>query len=152
MNNINIITCNIKTKIGNFLIEIKNNKITKIFPTNSNTKKVISLSIFKLVEKEINYFIEGKITNFSFSVLLEGTSFQKKVWNEIKRIKYGKTLSYLDIANKISSSPRAVGRACSNNKSLFIIPCHRVINSNGNIGGYIMGKNIKNYLLEMEKN
>ena len=56
------------------------------------------------------------------------------------------------IANKINSSPRAVGKACSNNKYLFIIPCHRVINSNGNIGGYVMGKNIKNYLLKMEKN
>ena len=152
MNNTNINTCTIKTKIGNFLIEIKNNKVTKIFPTNSNTKDVISLSIFKLVEKEINYFIEGKINNFSFSIILKGTSFQKKVWKEIKKIKYGKTLSYLDIANKINSSPRAVGKACSNNKYLFIIPCHRVINSNGNIGGYVMGKNIKNYLLKMEKN
>ena len=50
MNNTNINTCIIKTKIGNFLIEIKNNKVTKIFPTKSNTKDVISLSIFKLVE------------------------------------------------------------------------------------------------------
>ncbi len=151
MINTNINTCIIKTKIGNFLIEVKNNKVTKIFPTKLNTKDIITLSIFKLVEKEINYFIEGKINIFSFSIILKGTNFQKKVWKEIKKIKYGKTLSYLDIANKVKSSPRAVGKACSNNKCLFIIPCHRVINSNGNLGGYVMGKDIKNYLLKVEK-
>ena len=152
MNNTNTNTCTVKTKIGNFSVEIKKNKVTKIFPTNLNNSSVLNLPIFKLVKKEINNFLEGKITNFSFPILLLGTSFQKKVWKEIKKIKYGKTLSYLDIANKIKSSPRAVGRACSKNKYLFIIPCHRVICSNGNIGEYIMGKKIKNYLLRMEKN
>ena len=152
MNNPNINTCIVKTKIGNFFIAIKKNKVTKLFPTNSDKISVLNLSIFKLVKEEINYFLEGKISSFSFPILLTGTSFQKKVWKEIKKIKYGKTLSYLDIANKINSSPRAVGRACSNNKYLFIIPCHRVIYSNGSIGEYVMGKKIKKYLLRMEKN
>ena len=152
MNYSNINTCIIKTKIGNFLIEAKNNKVTKIFPSNSSITNNISLSLFKLVSKEINYFLEGKRKSFSFTLQPEGTSFQKKVWKQIKKIKRGKTMSYLDIANKINSSPRAIGSACSNNKCLFIIPCHRVILSNGSIGEYVMGKNIKSFLLKLEKN
>ena len=150
-------TCIIKTKIGNIFIEIKDYKVNKIFPTNlkiTNFKYLSSktLSLFKPINQQIEGFLEGKIINFSFSIHLQGSSFQKKVWNEIKKIKYGKTLSYLDIAKKIDSSPRAVGLACSKNINLFIIPCHRVINSNGNLGGYIMGNSTKNYLLNMEKN
>ncbi|MBF95797.1 MAG: Methylated-DNA--protein-cysteine methyltransferase [Alphaproteobacteria bacterium MarineAlpha9_Bin4] len=152
MNTIYNNTCIVKTKIGNFLIEIKNNKISKIFPTNTNETLPVKVAVFRLVKKEINFFLEGKITDFSFSTLLEGTNFQKKVWAIIKKIKYGKTSSYLDIANKINSSPRAVGRACSKNKCLFIVPCHRVIYSNGSIGEYVLGNNIKRYLLKMEKN
>ena len=149
-------TCIIKTKIGNFLIEIKNYKVIKIFPTNLRIKgfKYLPLktySLFKSINQQIEDFLDGKNINFSFSIGVEGSSFQKKVWNEIKKIKYGKTSSYLDIAKKIGSSPRAIGLACSKNKHLFIIPCHRVINSSGNAGGYIMGKSIKNYLLNMEK-
>ena len=154
-NNFNI--CIIKTKIGNFLIEIKNYKVIKIFPTNLKITgfkyfPLKTLSLFRSINQQIEDFLDGKLTNFSFSISLQGSNFEKKVWNEVKKIKYGKTLSYLDIAKKIASSPRAVGLACSKNTYLFIIPCHRVINSNGNIGGYIMGKSIKNYLLNMEKN
>lgn len=153
----NFNTCIIKTKIGNIFIEIKDYKVIKIFPTNlkiTDFKYLSSntLSLFRPIKQQIEGFLEGKVTYFSFSIQLQGSSFQKRVWNEVKKIKYGKTSSYSDIAKKIDSSPRAVGLACSKNTNLFIIPCHRVINSSGNLGGYIMGKNTKNYLLNMEKN
>ena len=125
--------------------------MTKLLPTNLYPKES-NLYIFRFVKKEINCFLKKKINRFTFTCKLEGTSFQKKVWNQVKKIKYGKTLSYMDIANKINSSPRAVGNACSKNKCLLIIPCHRVICYNGNIGGYVMGSKIKSDLLKLEKN
>ena len=151
MINENINICVIKTKIGNILIETIENKISKVLPTNKKKSRVIDFPLLRLVKKEINYFLDGKIFNFSFSLELKGSNFQKRVWKEIKKIEYGKTTSYLDISKKFKTSPRAIARACSSNKCLFLVPCHRIIYSNGNLGGYLMGEKIKKFILNMEK-
>ena len=82
------------------------------------------------------------------------TEFQKLVWNEIDKIPFGETKSYKDIAINIGkpNASRAVANACGQNPLPVIRPCHRVICSNGNIGGYVLGKDVKNFLLELEKN
>lgn len=82
----------------------------------------------------------------------KGTKFQQKVWREIAKIPYGKTKTYKDIAEAIGHprAYRAVGQACNRNPVPIIIPCHRVINSNGSLGGYSRGKQLKNTLLKKE--
>ena len=84
------------------------------------------------------------------------TDFQKKVWTEIDKIPYGSTISYKDIAIKIGrpNSARAVANACGQNPHPIIRPCHRVICSNGNIGGYSFGSGtvLKKALLSLESN
>lgn len=83
----------------------------------------------------------------------DGTLFQQKVWQELMKIPYGKTKTYKEIAISIGHprSYRAVGAACKNNPFPVVIPCHRVVRSDGAIGGYSRGKRLKKQLLDIEK-
>jgi methylated-DNA-[protein]-cysteine S-methyltransferase len=111
---------------------------------------------FEILEKAINeideYFI-GIRKNFTFKLDLQGTDFQKKVWNSLLTIKYGETKTYKDIANIINNpdSMRAIGNANHVNKIAIIIPCHRVIGVNGKLVGYAGGLWRKEWLINHEK-
>lgn len=102
---------------------------------------------------EIRNYFSGGLTEFASRLDLSGTDFQKKVWKALLDIPYGKTASYKDVANMIGSphSVRAVGGACGRNPVPMIIPCHRVIGSDGSLGGYSGGLHIKRALLNLEK-
>lgn len=101
--------------------------------------------------KEISKFLDGKLEKFSFEINPKGTNFQKKVWKEIEKIPYGKTLTYKEIGDKINSKAyQAIGSACGKNPILFRIPCHRVLGKN-NLGGFAYGLSFKKRLLQMEK-
>ncbi len=101
---------------------------------------------------ELKEYFKGKRTVFSCEFGLSRLSaFAQKVLNETSKIKYGKTITYSELADKIgSNAARAVGRALSNNTIPIIIPCHRVVAKNG-LGGYSAGADIKKRLLEFEK-
>lgn len=90
---------------------------------------------------------------FDLPLDARGTEFQKKVWNELLRIPYGETKSYKDIAVAIGNEKacRAIGMANNKNPIPIIIPCHRVIGSNGKLVGYAGGLNVKEKLLNIEK-
>ena len=131
------------------MIELNENTITKFIPSR---KKLNSNNQFiKSIEKNLNNYFCGKQKKLQFKVNPKGTYFQKKVWNNILRIKYGYTSSYSEIAELISSSPRAVGNACARNPCILFIPCHRVIYKNNLYGNYILGIEIKETLLRLEK-
>ncbi len=99
----------------------------------------------------IEYF-DRKRTQFDLDLDLYGTSFQKLVWKSLLTIPYGEVRSYKEIAKLINmpKSVRAVGGANHNNPISIIVPCHRVIGSNGNLVGYGGGLEIKHFLLELE--
>ena len=140
-----------KIKFGYFKLITENNRIISFYPTiEKYEKKSINLVHKKLFKDINNYLMHNKELNYTCNP--KGTKFQLKVWNEVKKIKYGTTITYHDIANKINTSPRAIGNACAQNKCLFIIPCHRVICKNGELGGFILGKKIKKSLINFEKN
>ena len=103
--------------------------------------------------KQIDEYFKGIRKQFSLNVQIQGTDFQKKVWQELIKIPFGKTVSYLDIATAIGNekSVRAVGGAISKNKTAVIIPCHRVIGSNGTLTGFASGLWRKDWLLKHEK-
>lgn len=105
------------------------------------------------VYKEITEYLEGNRKEFSFPYQLKGTEFQKKVWNELCRIPYGETRSYKDIAIAIGNpkAMRAVGMANNRNPMMLVVPCHRVIGSNGKMVGYAGGISMKESLLALEK-
>lgn len=106
-----------------------------------------------LVYKEIMEYLHGKRTTFDIPYELEGTDFQKKVWKELTRIPYGQTRTYKDIASAIGNknASRAVGMANNKNPIMIIVPCHRVIGTNGKLVGYAGGLNMKKDLLDFEK-
>lgn len=112
------------------------------------TTELLSMATIQLDE-----YFQGKRTTFSLPFNLTGTLFQLAVWKELQNIPYGKTTSYKEIAQKINKPKacRAVGMANNKNPLPIIIPCHRVIGSNGKLIGYAGGLKLKNYLLELEK-
>lgn len=106
------------------------------------------------IEKELTSYFDGNLKEFHTPLFLLGSPFQKQVWEELKKIPYGDTCSYLDIAKMMErpSSFRAVAQANGANQLAIIIPCHRVINTNGELGGYGGGITRKQWLLNLEKN
>jgi AraC family transcriptional regulator of adaptative response/methylated-DNA-[protein]-cysteine methyltransferase len=104
-------------------------------------------------EKELKEYFSGKRKKFSVRIKFPGTAFQQKVWNELIKIPYGKTISYEELAGRagIKKASRAAGTANGMNRIGVIIPCHRVVNKNGNLGGYGGGVWRKKKLLELEK-
>lgn len=102
---------------------------------------------------QLKEYFEGRREEFNLKLFIAGTEFQKKVWKELEKIPYGKTSTYKEVAYNINSpkSCRAVGNACNKNKLAIIIPCHRVISSNGKLSGYAGSPENKKKLLELEQ-
>ena len=145
------ITSNLKTELGYFTLKSINKKITYFYPSNNKSEKINNNHLHINFLKTLNSYFLKESFCFKYQLKLIGTVFEKKVWHEISKIKYGQTITYNDIAKKLSSSPRAIGNACSKNKCLLLIPCHRIVRSNGSAGGYVLGENIKEYLIKLEK-
>lgn len=106
-----------------------------------------------LVYKKIMEYLHGERTTFDIPYELEGTDFQKKVWKELTRIPYGQTRTYKDMASAIGNknASRAVGMANNKNPLMIVVPCHRVIGTNGKLVGYAGGLDMKKELLDLEQ-
>lgn len=105
------------------------------------------------LKKELDLYFLGKLREFKFPLhVLGGTAFERKVWDCLLRIPYGETRSYAWVAREIQNpkAQRAVGRANGKNRIPIVIPCHRVISSDGALGGYSGGLPIKKALLQVE--
>ncbi len=109
--------------------------------------------ILKKAVQEMTEYFEGKRKKFQVSLDIQGTEFQVRVWKRLLEIPYGETRSYKEIAVgvKAPKASRAVGTAIGKNPLCLIVPCHRVIGSDGGIGGYSGGLDIKRKLLEFEQ-
>lgn len=105
------------------------------------------------VANQIRKYLKGELQRFNCKLDLRGSVFQKKVWSALTRIPYGQTLSYKEIARAIGHPRafRAVGNANGRNSIPLIIPCHRVIESNGGLGGFGHGVKVKRQLIDFEK-
>ena len=141
MNNkmVNILAFN--TKFGWITVKEENNMIISIdFKKSKNIGNSVVLKNFKKNFK--NYLLKRtKILNSK--ILMTGTTLQIKIWKELRKIPYGKTKSYGEIAEKVKTSPRYVGNVCGQNKHLVAIPCHRVIKGDGSLGGFSAPGGIK---------
>ena len=105
------------------------------------------------IEKELRQYFDGKLRVFKTPLFLCGTPFQKQVWEQLQKIPYGETISYEALAVAVGNPQgcRAVAQANGANPCAVIIPCHRVINKNGNLGGYASGISRKQWLLHHEQ-
>ena len=141
----------IKTKFGWISALEQRNKIVQVkFGKHKN--KSVSKNLKKFRNNLIN-FLNRKNNTFESDFFIEGNAIQKKVWKELTRIKLGKTKSYGEIAKKFKLSPRHVGKICGQNKIAIAIPCHRVVRSDGSMGGFsaMGGIVLKQKLLDFEK-
>lgn len=104
-------------------------------------------------ERQLSAYFAGTLEEFQLSLVPEGTSFQQRVWNELCRIPYGETISYGELARRVGNpkASRAVGLANGSNPIAIMVPCHRVIGSNGKLTGYGGGLPIKEKLLALER-
>jgi len=107
--------------------------------------------VLKDTATQLEEYFAGERTGFDVPMELDGTAFQKEVWRELTRIPYGETISYGELARRVGrpKGPRAVGQANGRNPIAIIVPCHRVLASNG-IGGYGGGLTCKRALLALE--
>jgi methylated-DNA-[protein]-cysteine S-methyltransferase len=107
--------------------------------------------VLKETMSQLDEYFAGERTDFDVRMELDGTDFQREVWTELTRIPYGETISYGELARRVGrpSAPRAVGQANGRNPIPVIVPCHRVLASNG-IGGYGGGLKVKRALLAVE--
>lgn len=141
-----------ETDIGRLFIEADDEFITKIsfFEIKGNRCEtpLIKNAYFQLYE-----YFKRRRKEFDLPLKLQGTDFQKSVWQELIKIPYGKTASYLDIAKAVGNPKacRAVGMANNRNNIAIVIPCHRVIGSGGKLVGYAGGLDVKQKLLDLEK-
>lgn len=122
---------------------------THIIEQSKNHSEFLQYCVNQLLE-----YFKGKRIVFDIPLYLEGTEFQKKVWQELINIPYGQIATYKDIAIRVGNEKavRAVGGANNKNKIAIVIPCHRVIGCNGKLVGYAGGMWRKEWLLEQEKN
>ncbi|WP_244531740.1 methylated-DNA--[protein]-cysteine S-methyltransferase [Nitrosomonas aestuarii] len=114
-----------------------------------------STPLAKEVCAQLQAYLSDPRYTFDLSLHISGTVHQRRVWEQIQDIPSGQTCSYADIAVKIHSAPRAVGRACGANKIPIVIPCHRIIAKNGGLGGFMNARDgepleIKRWLLQHE--
>ena len=137
----------IKTKLGWVSAYENNGKIFKI--RFGKIKKQIPSNVLNKLKKN---FTKNVIPNKKLPFIVRGNKTQKKVWSELRKIKSGRTKTYGQIAKKLKISPRHVGKICGQNKLPLYIPCHRVIRSDGTLGGFsaIGGTKLKKKILMFE--
>lgn len=164
-NKINIVYY--KTKIGELIIGSYDEKICMLDYRHRKKRTAVDNRIKKHLktdfleqetaiiietQKQIDEYLEGKRKEFDVPLLLLGSDFQQQVWNELLKVGYGATASYLDLAQRINNPKafRAVASANGANAIALMVPCHRIIESNGGLGGYAGGVSVKKRLLRLE--
>ncbi len=158
-----------KTKIGEMILGSFDNKLCLLDFRNRKMRSTIDNRIKRILgthyikedsdilletRKQLDEYIEGNRVNFDIPLLATGSDFQKNVWDILMSIPYGSTSTYLQLAKDIKneSAVRAVASANGANAIGIIIPCHRIIGSNGDLVGYAGGLPVKKRLLLLEKN
>ncbi len=142
-----------KTTLGYFKISYEEPYITAINYLQSCVSFGQSTPLTDTVAEQLKLYLEGRLTQFDLPLKIKGTEFQTKVWKALSDIPYGQTRSYKDIAQMIGQpkASRAVGMANNKNPFLIVIPCHRVVGSDGSLTGYAAGIDLKISLLKIEK-
>lgn len=146
-------SCIIKSPLGYTKIVGDEYGIASISVLNSEEKEsdVIPEELQDCVV-QLNDYFEGKRTAFNLKLNPSGTFFQKQVWDELQNIPFGKTISYLDLSKKLGDvkAIRAVANANGKNPLWIVVPCHRVIGTDGSLTGYAGGLHRKQWLLQHE--
>lgn len=117
-----------------------------------NAKQTDSIDALQSIIEQLSQYFDGSRQIFEIPLYLKGTPFQESVWKELLTIPYGQVISYLELANRLDNPGgiRAVGTANGKNPISIVVPCHRVIQTGGGLGGYAGGLEAKRFLLDHE--
>jgi len=142
----------IKTPIGKLGLYADETHLLRITFCAAEEKEN-SNNILENTEKQLQEYFTGKRQKFTIPLKMEGTEFRKKVWDQLRKIPFGETISYQELAERVGSikKARAVGNANHYNPIPIIVPCHRVVRKSGDLGGFGGGLDVKEYLLKLEK-
>ena len=145
-------TCLIKTSLGIATIIGDENGISVISVLDEGVISTTIPAVLQEAVLQLNDYFEGKRTDFDFTLNPKGTEFQQKVWKGLLEIPFGKTCSYMDLSKKLGDvkAIRAVASANGKNPLWIVVPCHRVIGTDGSLTGYAGGLWRKKWLLEHE--
>lgn len=146
--------CFYESPLGILRIEEKNGYIVRLTRDTFRPEEGLEFlsPVLQDTIRQLQEYFQGKRKYFDLPLAPEGTDFQKKAWEVLLSIPYGETISYGEEAKKIGSGcPRAVGQANGRNPIAIVIPCHRVIRGDGNLGGYTGGLDMKQFLLTLER-
>ena len=147
------VTYTFSSSIGIVRLTEEQGAITHIALTDHCDTSSSPSPLMREAERQIMEYLNGTRQQMDFSIRMEGTPFQLRVWQALKRIPYGSTRSYGELSALLGKpgASRAVGMACNKNPLLLIVPCHRVIGANGKLTGFAYGLEVKRYLLLLEK-
>lgn len=145
-------TCFINSPLGITKIVGDDNGISAISILEEGIISAVIPSVLQEAVLQLQDYFRNERTEFTFKINAKGTDFQQKVWRELLHIPYGTTISYLDLAKKLGDAKgiRAVASANGKNPLWIVVPCHRVIGTNGSLTGYAGGLWRKKWLLEHE--
>ena len=128
----------IKTPIGKIAVDYQDDFVTEVQQVTNQAHDVSIKDPFAVeIQNQITAYFSGELKEFNLPFLYkQGTDYQLEVWDQIRKISFGRTKTYGEIAKKIKSGPRAVGNACRRNQLLLLVPCHRVVGASG-LGGFM---------------
>jgi methylated-DNA-[protein]-cysteine S-methyltransferase len=143
----------IDSPVGPLAIEACDERIVKIFFHSTDTKRERPTGVIAEAARQLDEYFNGTRREFALPLAPSGTSFQQTVWSALREISYGDTVSYLEVARRIGqpAAVRAVGAANGQNPIPIVIPCHRVIGSDGRLVGFGGGLHVKQLLLRLER-
>ena len=138
--------------IGNIEVVSSNERIISIHRSRKKPTKTKDRLLLRAA-LQINQYLARRRRSLSFPTKQMGTKFQNRVWNYLRRVPYGRTTSYGQIAKNLKTSPRAVGGALGRNNLMMSVPCHRVVSKDGKLTGFtsVGGINTKKRLLNVEQ-
>jgi methylated-DNA-[protein]-cysteine S-methyltransferase len=142
----------ISSPFGNIRISSREGCLSELKFTDEETDGEILDQVLLATQQQLKEYFAGERTTFDIPIGLGGTDFQRKVWMEVGRIPFGQTTTYMKISKKLGNpgAIRAVGAAIGANPILVVLPCHRVLGSDGHLTGYAGGLERKKALLELE--
>ena len=142
----------ISSPFGNILLESREVCLSRVLFTEEQLDDEIFDQVLLSAKQQLDEYFVGKRKIFDVPIGLGGTDFQRKVWLEVAKIPFGQTTTYMKLSQKLGNPAaiRAVGAAIGANPILVILPCHRILGSDGSLTGYAGGLDRKKTLLELE--
>lgn len=143
-----------KSPVGILEFVCENNQLVSLKIADEESNSFVETDFIKDIRVQLDEYFSGKRRSFEIKINPKGTVFQRLVWTELTKIPYGEIRNYSEIAKNIGreKAQRAVGSACNKNPIMLVIPCHRVVNKDGCVGGFAYGTSVKEMLLEQEFN